>query len=91
MMNKIKVTVWDTFERTSYEHIANKIAIEYNGIEYHVTLKDDTLIISADNTLAVFPAASNMIRVKVDDSAPGHKTSIPGDIQFVNAPTGDDK
>ena len=90
-MNKIKVTVWDTFERTSYEHIANKIAIEYNGIEYHVTLKDDTLIISADNTLAVFPAASNMIRVKVDENAPGHRSRIPGDTQFMIDPKGGDE
>ena len=63
-----------------------KVTIIYNGEEYYITPQDGHLNIYVDGTLVVFPAASNMIRVKVDDSAPGHKTSIPSDIRFINAP-----
>lgn len=64
----------------------HKVVIVYNGVEYFITPQDGHLNIYIDGTLVVIPAASNMIRVKVDDSAPGHKTRIPGDIQFINAP-----
>jgi hypothetical protein len=60
-----------------------KVTIVYNNVEYFITSQDGYLNIYVDGTLVVFPAASNMIRVKEDDSAPGHKTHISGDIQFI--------
>ena len=68
-----------------------RITIVYNGVEYRITTKDGCLLISADDALVVYPAASNMIRVKVDENAPGYRSRIPGDTQFMIDPKGGDE